>query len=79
MGPRLVSRGKKDFLTTAQLDRFKLQWGRDLLVAESRTPHPRRARFRSASMGPRLVSRGKYYGDGCTGPGKTRFNGAATC
>ena len=57
MGPRLVSRGKwdEDPITTKGVS---LQWGRDLLVAEStsvgRTPRT----TQTASMGPRLVSRG---------------------
>ena len=58
MGPRLVSRGKAESIIQRGWGEM-LQWGRDLLVAESRSwsmfilsPPP-------ASMGPRLVSRGK--------------------
>ncbi len=82
MGPRLVSRGKmkkqitfcdlallqwgRDLLVAESFglppqfrDFTELQWGRDLLVAESSVLPLHGGLVRSASMGPRLVSRGK--------------------
>ncbi len=58
MGPRLVSRGKRNSLIF-HLSQIWLQWGRDLLVAE-RLPYVGEGQSSQlASMGPRLVSRGK--------------------
>ncbi len=86
MGPRLVSRGKRNSLIF-HLSQIWLQWGRDLLVAESKPASAILMQTRSAlqwgrdllvaeskdcridtmrrvvaSMGPRLVSRGKPIG-----------------
>ena len=59
MGPRLVSRGKADGIAGICIFGTLLQWGRDLLVAESRKGPLAMAIKDKASMGPRLVSRGK--------------------
>ena len=78
MGPRLVSRGKHALGKKAQA-RLRLQWGRDLLVAESETHRGTPVKMDAASMGPRLVSRGKSA-TLHRGHQKTfGFNGAATC
>ncbi len=58
MGPRLVSRGKAQY-EALKRKYDKLQWGRDLLVAERGLVFTIAARRVLASMGPRLVSRGK--------------------
>ncbi len=78
MGPRLVSRGKLP--NTRSYGRAKrLQWGRDLLVAERRKVDLALGDILGASMGPRLVSRGKHKLDHCIACFWVRFNGAATC
>ena len=57
-----------------------LQWGRDLLVAESICELAPIANVASASMGPRLVSRGKTATPAAQPDFSiVRFNGAATC
>ncbi len=64
MGPRLVSRGKEQMLRGLIKTEGKLQWGRDLLVAERQDREARGVSTVCASMGPRLVSRGKDFGLG---------------
>ncbi len=57
MGPRLDSRGNTDFGVEIVHD-VLLQWGRDLIVAET-GDNPRETREKIVtSMGPRLDSRG---------------------
>ena len=48
--------------TTVSLARImaQLQWGRDLEVAERKVPNWIKNKSLTASMGPRLGSRGKY-------------------
>ncbi len=57
---------------------FRLQWGRDLIVAET----IRDASFELwsvvPSMGPRLDSRGNPVAGICAGIAAATFNGAAT-
>ena len=63
MGPRLVSRGKRAYESQSYTVE-RLQWGRDLLVAESAGLDDQIHCIAScASMGPRLVSRGKVDND----------------
>ena len=78
MGPRLVSRGKL-VITSNFVPPSLLQWGRDLLVAESGRARNRLWHHVDASMGPRLVSRGKAAATAPIFAGKSGFNGAATC
>ena len=61
MGPRLVSRGKEPGQLKPRSP-WRLQWGRDLLVAESGLTAVMFRPLACASMGPRLVSRGKPVG-----------------
>ncbi len=78
MGPRLDSRGNLSWLLDWPLWIHLLQWGRDLIVAETREALSDFFAVEEASMGPRLDSRGNTY----TARGQTlyadRFNGAAT-
>ena len=77
MGPRPFGRGRAS--TTAPSTRpAKLQWGRDLSVAEGRGPTEKSPQKRGASMGPRPFGRGRLITtrrapEPCHG-----FNGAAT-
>ena len=59
MGPRLVGRGKSAAIASDRSLHVALQWGRDSLVAESLRPPLRSKSVSRASMGPRLVGRGK--------------------
>ncbi len=45
MGPRLVSRGKVLLMDGVVFRNGKLQWGRDLLVAESILRHTKQSRW----------------------------------
>src|SRR5579875_3614627 len=66
MGPRLNSRGD-DFESCVETTlEFVLQWGRDLIVAETDQSTEERVATVEASMGPRLNSRGD---DGKRGAG----------
>ncbi len=79
MGPRLVSRGKADTSGPTLGGLVSLQWGRDLLVAESVRVADVVVVESAASMGPRLVSRGKATPGSWDRCKPTGFNGAATC
>ena len=68
MGPRLVSRGKDEDGPRGPKKPNWLQWGRDLLVAESNRKVRSDAKIVLASMGPRLVSRGKSSRQAFLGP-----------
>ncbi len=57
MGPRLDSRGNTNTGTRC-VTRYVLQWGRDLIVAETVPVDNVSSRSNAASMGPRLDSRG---------------------
>ncbi len=55
-----------------------LQWGHDWVVVESARRHHHLERFRRASMGPRLGSRGKALRALCGPDADPGFNGATT-
>src|SRR5579885_3739530 len=102
MGPRLNSRGDEPYRDIARLTIqrlqwgrdlivaetkdgedcllavYKLQWGRDLIVAETARSSRRLASTRSASMGPRLNSRGDWRKSFRIKKPRLGFNGAAT-
>ncbi len=67
-------RGRK-----ANLQRAKLQWGRDLLVPEMTLLRIVPGATAAASMGPRLVSPGNIRVGRVTGICSSGFNGAETC
>ncbi len=60
MGPRLDSRGNRLNGTRCGICWTSLQWGRDLIVAETLWGAVRGTQQKLASMGPRLDSRGNY-------------------
>ena len=77
MGPRLDSRGNAEMGGDGDEKRL-LQWGRDLIVAET-AGHCEAAMYeRITSMGPRLDSRGNATMIGSDRLGLGNFNGAAT-
>ncbi len=77
MGPRLDSRGNREgkshFLAACEL-----QWGRDLIVAETAVGDVAAAATEGASMGPRLDSRGNDHFRADHRQLGGGFNGAAT-
>ncbi len=78
MGPRLVSRGKKDGDWSNEPVALASMGPR--LVSRGKTkPVDVKEPERRASMGPRLVSRGKWPQRVAVVVGLIGFNGAATC
>ena len=77
MGPRPFGRGRRS-RKRVQTATSKLQWGRDLSVAEGAHPEFPGLRHGVASMGPRPFGRGRR-GPARVGPySRMCFNGAAT-
>ena len=77
MGPRLVSRGKA-IVKSLGVPAILLQWGRDLLVAESESMYRRVCPPALLQWGRDLLvaeSRSRRR----VGKAHRRFNGAATC
>ena len=77
MGPRPFGRGRPIPTWRARPPCTKLQWGRDLSVAEGAANARRLAEKRYASMGPRPFGRGRTR-LAAGKPSARRFNGAAT-
>ncbi len=78
MGPRLNSRGDDVYSYDTKEIKAVLQWGRDLIVAETTTGGTCDGDRIAASMGPRLNSRGDSRVRRRIDAAPDRFNGAAT-
>ena len=76
MGPQLDSCGRPEPAAGGPPE-IKLQWGRNLIVAEGPVAAARRCR-RAASMGPQLDSCGRKAPTGVGTAASMGFNGAAT-